>query len=135
MSLTVDQLNVALKNISDNRAQIAMNIQQLTDQLVSVPAQIRAGIEKQTKLASEMDAAIAALQVVITDQELIKQTEAQVVVNASSPPAAAGGSPAAREQSATGVSAPGDSGSAGLANQPAASASDSPAAAGTTTGG
>jgi hypothetical protein len=126
--MTLDQLNVALKNICDNRAQIGVNIVQIQEQQKSIPLQLQVALEKQTKLAGEMDAAIAALQVVITDQDLIKQTEAQVVVNAGSPPAAAGGSPAACQQSATGTETPGDSGRAGLADQPTSSASNSSAA-------
>jgi hypothetical protein len=128
--MTLDQLNVALKSIVDNRAQVGANIAQLQEQLKSIPQQIQAGIEKQTKLGAEMDAAIAALQVVITDEQLLKQTEAQIAVNASSPPAAAGGSPAASQQSATGAAAPGDSGIAWVADQPAAATGDSNAAPG-----
>ena len=122
--MTLDQLNASLKSICDSRAQVGMNLAQLQEQLKNVPQQIRDGIEKQTVLAGQMDAAIAALQVVITDEQLLKQTEAQVAVNASSPPAAAGGSPAACQQSATGTETLGLAGSEGLADQPAAPAGD-----------
>lgn len=129
--MTLDQLNIALKNICDNRAQVGMNIAQLQEQLKNIPDQIQTNIDKQLKLGAEMDAAIAALQVVITDDQLIKQTEAQVAVNASSPSAAAGGSPAAGQQSATGAATLGLAGGARLADQPAASAGDTDTAADT----
>lgn len=126
MSEILDSLNTVVANVTDNRKKVGdalANAEQTAGTfdpqltaaielvLASFPSPQIAGqilvtrsqIDSLSKTASEMDALLAALQVVIADEELVEATQAQATANvevAKNPlPEAAGSSesPAAVE--------------------------------------
>lgn len=127
--MVLDDLNKVLANVATNRAQCVLKRQQLEQQLIEVPNQIQAQIDKANEAIAEMDAAIAAVQVVITDEHMLAETQAQIIANASPLSTAAASSSAADEASATETSATGSDGSDGLADQSGSAGGHSDAAA------
>ena len=138
MSTILDDLNTVLTNITNNRKQIAdalanaestagtfsPDLAAAIDTVLAafpdprIAAQMltaRAQIEQLSKTAGEMVALIAAMQVVIADEELVEATQAQAAANtevASNPlPEAAAGS----EPSAAAEAAPASTDAAGPA--------------------
>ena len=123
MSVTLDTLNSVLTNVTNNRNQITAAITTAQAQAGTVTPEVKAAIdlllttfgnsqgasqimnsffqvEQLTKTAGEMDALIAGLQVVISDESLLEATQAQQAANAQAvasplPVAAAGSEPVA----------------------------------------
>lgn len=135
MSEILDSLNTVMVNVAKNRKNVAdaltsaettagsfspdvaaaLDLLLATFPTPQIAAQMlgaRAQIDVLTQTASEMDAMIAALQVVISDEVLVEATQAQATVNAgatNSPLSDAAGSsesPAAAEAAPASTDAP-----------------------------
>ena len=133
---TLDLLNTVLTNVTNNRTQISAHLTTSTAQAGELTAEVKGAIdvllkvygnpqgaaqimnsvfqiEQLQKTSVEMDAMIAGLQVVISDESLLEAATAQAQANAEAatsplPAAAAGSQPVAAAPAGIPAAAAGD---------------------------
>jgi hypothetical protein len=131
MSQTLDQLNVILGNIQNNKANIVTQLGMINSAAVTPEVQAamdllittfssnvqligqaigqQLQVEALTKTSAEIDVLIAAMQTVIADQTLVDATEAQITANAGTDaplPGTAGASQSSAVDAGTDGTAP-----------------------------